>query len=167
MEVSTVVRNLADLGRDVQKIYTRLISNQSLLKLLYYTDKDPLSHEDLTEKQIQDEIFEKLIKVVPRVGPKETAASIIVLRVVNGRANAGNDEFKDFMINIEVFVPLTQWMIKDPMMRPFSIMGQIHQSLNNKIIDGMGKITGGDFAINFLTEEISCYEMSYYITAYD
>ena len=160
-------RNLADVGTNLQKLVTRLQSNQNLLKLLYYTGKDPYSEEDLTQSQISNEIFEKLIKVIPRVGPKETSQSIIVLRVVRGNANPGNGEFRDFTINIEVFVPLTQWMIKDSNLRPFAIMGEIHKSLNNKTIDGLGKMTGGEFSINFLTEEISCYEMSYYITSYD
>ena len=160
-------RNLEDLGPNLQKIVTRLQANQDLLKLLYYTGKDPLDEEDLTTEQIQAEIFEKLIKIVPRVGPKETAQSIIAFRVVRGDSNSGNNEFRDFQIGIEIFVPLTQWIIKDSNLRPFAIMGQIHKSLNNKTIDGLGKMVGGDFQINFLTEEISCYEMVYKITSYD
>ena len=160
-------RNLADVGLNLQKIVSRLQNNQNLLKLLYYTSKDPYSETNLTETQVKDEVFEKLIKVVPRVGPKETAQSIVVLRIVRGISNPGNGEFRDFTINIEVFVPLTQWIIKDSNLRPFAIMGEIHKSLNNKTIDGLGKMTGGEFSINFLTEEISCYEMSYYITSYD
>lgn len=160
-------RNLEDMGPNLQKIISRLQANQALLKLLYYTGKDPYSEEDLTVEQIKNEVFDKLIKIVPRVGPKETAQSLIVLRVVYGRSNPGNDEFRDFQIDVEVFVPLTQWFIKDTNMRPFAIMGEVHKSLNNKIIDGLGKMTGGDFKINFLTEEISCYEMSYSITSYD
>ena len=70
-----MVRNLAELGPNLQKIMTRLLSNQDLVKYLYYSDKDPLSGADLTEKQIQEEVFEKLIKIVPRVGPKEDAIS--------------------------------------------------------------------------------------------
>lgn len=160
-------RNLEDLGPNLQKIVSRLQSNQKLLKLLYYTDKDPYSHEDLSAIEIHDNIFEKLIKVVPRVGPKETAQSIVALRVVRGRSNEGNDEFRDFEIDIEVFIPMTQWIIKDSNLRPFAIMGEIHRSLNNKVIDGLGKMTGGDFQINFLTDEVGCYEMVYYITSYD
>lgn len=160
-------RNLEDLGPNLQKIVSRLQANQNLLKLLYYTGKDPYGEEDLTNTQIKDEIFEKLIKVVPRVGPKETAQSLIALRVVRGDSNPGNNEFRDFQIGIEVFVPMTQWMIKDSNLRPFAIMGQIHKSLNGKTIDGLGKMTGGDFQINFLTDEISCYEMVYNITSYD
>lgn len=160
-------RNLEDVGPNLQKIISRLQANQNLLKLLYYTEKDPYSQADLTPTEIKAEIFEKLIKIVPRVGPKETAQSLIAIRVTRGRANGGNNEFRDFTINIEVFVPLTQWIIKDSNLRPFAIMGEIHKSLNNKTIDGLGKMVGGDFEINFITDEISCYEMIYEITSYD
>ena len=162
-----MTRNLSDLGLNLQKIVSRLQSNQTLLKLLYYTDKDPYSKEDLTQAQIRDEIYEKMIKVVPRIGYKETAQSIVALRVVRARSNPGNNEFRDFEIDIEVFVPLTQWFIKDSNLRPFAIMGEIHKTLNNKIIDGLGKMVGGDFQINFLTDEIGSYEMVYQITSYD
>lgn len=160
-------RNLADLGLNLQKVVSRLQSNQNLLKLLYYTDKDPYSKPDLTFQEIKDEIYEKVIKVVPRIGYKETAKSMVTMRVVRGRANPGNDEFRDFELDIEVFVPLTQWFIKDSNLRPFAIMGEIHKSLNNKTIDGLGKMVGGDFQINFLTDEISSYEMVYRFTSYD
>lgn len=160
-------RNLADLGLNLQKIISRLQANQNLLKLVYYTGKDPLSEQDLTEEQIKNEIYNKLIKIVPRIGYKETAQSMVTLRVVRGRNNLENNEFRDFEINIEVFVPLTQWFIKDSNLRPFAIMGEIHKSLNNKTINGLGKMRGGDFQVNFLTDEIVSYEMTYYITSYD
>lgn len=162
-----MVRNLGELGDNLQKIVTRLLSNQNLLKLLYYSDKDPLSNEDLTSEQIKNEVFEKLVKIVPRVGPKETAQSLISLRVVRGITNRQNAEFRDFSLGIEVFVPLTQWIIKDSSLRPFCIMGEIQKSLNGKNINGLGRIQGGDFSLNFLTEEISCYEMSFDIVDYD
>lgn len=161
------VRNLDELGPCLQKIVSRLQSNQDLLKLLYYTGKDPLAEENLTNEQIQNEIFEKLIKVVPRVAYHEDAKSIIAIRIVRGISNGENDQIRDFVIGIEVFVPMTQWIIKSSNLRPFSIMGQIQKSLNGKIIDGMGKVSGGDFQINFLTDEISCYEMTFYISNYD
>jgi len=162
-----MVKDLGELGINLQKIITRLQSNQNLLKLLYYTDKDPLAGEDLTTEQIQSEIFNKLIKIIPRVGPKETATSLIALRVVRGIRNYENDEFRNFEIGIEVFVPLTQWFIKNDNLRPFCIMGEIQKSLMNKNINGLGKMSGGDFSLNFITDEIICYEMTFEIIAYD
>ena len=161
------VRNCTDIGVNAQYIVKRLLANQNLLKLLYYTDKDPLSHEDLTQEQIQNEIFEKLVKIVPRVGPKETAHSIIAIRIARARGLASNNEFKNVNISVEVFVPMTQWIIKDTNLRPFAIMGEIQKSLNGKKIEGLGKLTGGDFSLNFLTEEISAYEQTFVLTSYD
>lgn len=161
------VRDCADIGVNAQYIVKRLLANQNLLKLLYYTDKDPLSHEDLTPEQIQNEVFEKLVKIVPRVGPKETAHSIVALRIARARGLASNNEFKNVMISLEVFVPMTQWIIKDTNLRPFAIMGEIQKSLNGKKIEGLGKLTGGDFSLNFLTEEISAYEQTFVLTSYD
>ena len=161
------VRNCSDIGVNAQYIVKRLMANQDLLKLLYYTDKDPLGHEDLTQEQIQEEIFEKLIKIVPRVGPKETAHSIVVVRIARGRGLVANSEFKNVIVSIETFVPMTQWIIKGTNLRPFAIMGEIQKSLNDKKIEGLGKLTGGDFDLNFLTEEISDYEQTFTLTSYD
>ena len=165
--MSDKVRDLAEMGENLQKIFKRLQANQNLLKLLYYTDKDPLNHPDLTEEQIKKEIFEKLIKIVPRVGPKDTAQSLVSLRVVRGRPVSSNNEFENTAISVEIFTPLTQWLIKDESLRPFKIMGEIKKSLKDKTINGMGimKYTGYD--LNFLTDEISAYEMTFNIQVYD
>lgn len=161
------VRNCIEIGENLIKIVQRLEANQNLLKLLYYTDKDPLSNMDLTEQQIKEEVFEKLIKIIPRVGPKETSTSIISIRVVRADKNSANDEFRDILIQIEVFTPLTQWIIKSTQLRPFAILGEIQKSLDDKTVNGLGKLKGGDFTLNFLTDEISCYEQSFSVTTYD
>lgn len=161
------VRNCREIGENLQKIVSRLMANDRLVNLLYYTDKDPYAGAPLTDQQKKDLIFEKLIKIVPRVGPKETATSLISIRVINGTKLGGNDEFKRVTIGIEVFVPLTQWIIKDSNLRPFAILGEIQESLNGKTINGLGKLEGGDFDLNFLTEEISCYEQTFSLISYD
>lgn len=161
------VRNCAELGVNLQYVVKRLLANQDFLKLLYYTDKDPLANEDLTNEQIQEEVFEKLVKIIPRVGPHETAHSVVAIRVARGQGLAANGEFRNIVISVEIFVPLTQWIIKDTNLRPFAIMGEVQKSLNGKKIEGLGKMVGGDFALNFLTEEIGAYEQTFMITTYD
>lgn len=161
------VRNCQEIGENLQKIVKRLMSNEDLVKLLYYTDKDPLSQVNLTDAQKREEVYEKLIKVVPRVGPKEFATSLIVIRVARGTNNLENSEFQDILIEIETFVPLTQWFIKNSNLRPFAIMGEVQKSLNGKIINGLGKITGGNFELNYLSEEIGCYVQQFRLTTYD
>ena len=161
------VRNCRELGENLQKIVTRLMANDNLVNLLYYTDKDPLSKPHLTKEQKQELIFEKLIKIVPRIGPKEDAKSIIVVKAVRATKVSSNTEFRDIKIQIEVFVPLTQWFIKNENLRPFLILGEIEESLNGKTVNGLGKMIGGDFDTNFYTDEISAHEQTFWITSYE
>ena len=160
-------RNYEELGENLQLISKRLMANKNLIKWLYYTDKDPLSGADLSEEQIQKEVFEKLIRIVPRVGPKETANSIVVIEVKEGTPATENTEFQELMIVIEIFVPLTQWIVKNKSLRPFLIMSEINKSLNGKTINGLGKIKNRGFTLNFLTEEISAYKQVFTINSYD
>lgn len=161
------VRNCQEIGENLQKIVKRLLANDNLIKLLYYTDKDPLSQPLLTEEEKQKEVFEELIKIVPKVNQREDARSIVAIRIINGTKDSSNTEFRNIQIKLEIFVPLTQWIIKDTNLRPFAILGEIEKSLEGKTINGLGKIEGGDFDLNFLTEEIGAYEQNFWITTYE
>lgn len=161
------IRNCKDIGENLQKIVSRLMANDNLVNLLYYTDKDPLNNNYLTDEQKKELIYEKLIKVIPRVGPKEEANSIIAIQVISGFQNSENSEFKNVQIRLQIFVPLTQWIIKNSNLRPFAILGEIQESLNNKTINGLGKMVGGDFEINFISDEISCYNQDFMLISYD
>jgi hypothetical protein len=46
-------------------------------------------------------------------------------------------------------------------------LGEIEESLDGKVVNGLGKMQGGDFSLNFLTEEIVSYEQTFWITQYD
>jgi len=61
------VRNSREIGENLQKIVNRLMANDKLVNLLYYTNKDPLNSPYLTNEQKQKEVFEKLIKIIPLV----------------------------------------------------------------------------------------------------
>lgn len=161
-----MVRNCRELGENLQKIVKCLMKNDTLVNLLYYTDKDPLSQPHLTDAQKQSEVFEKLIKVVPVVNAKENAKSVVVVRIDNGE-KMYNPEFRKVRIVIEVFVPVTQWIYKDTNLRPFAILGAIQESIEGKTINGLGRIEGGDFNLEYLTPEISCYSQTYDIVVYE
>ena len=161
------VRNCAEIGENLQKIIKRLMANDDLVNLLYYTDKDPLNQPHLTEEEKREKIFEKLIKIVPRVEPREDEKSVIAIRVVGGSRLGSNTEFKTIKIAIEVFVPMTAWIFKNTNLRPFAILGEIEKSLQGKKINGLGQIQGGDFDLSFLTKEMGCYQQSFWITTYE
>ena len=150
------VRNCAEVGKILQETVSRLMANDRLCRLLYFRDRDPfgslakkfdLIREDMTKEEKENaekeassmwdeikskEIYEKLLKIVPRVGAKEYDNSLLVVRVARGTKNMGNSDFLDLAIYIESFVPLTQWAINDENLRPFLILGEIQKSLDGK-----------------------------------
>ena len=162
-----MVRNCAELGENLQKIVGQLLKDQTLLKYLYYEDKDPLSQPDLTTEQIQKEVFNKLVNIVPRIPPHDHAKSVISLRVLSGTQNSDNSEFRNVIFVIDVFVPLSQWIIKSDNLRPFLILGQIQKDLKGKKVNGLGRIEGGDFELSLITDETIGYEQKFGIVAYE
>lgn len=160
-------RNCQELGINLQKICSRLLCNEELVKLLYYENLDPLAQQNLGEDTKKTKIFNNLIKVVPHVGVREDSKSVIAIYVPQAAGLADNPEFKMVTIAIDVFVPLTQWIIKDSNLRPFAIMGEIQKSLNGKTINGLGKLKGGDFDLFLLTDEMSGYRQIFTITEYE
>ena len=163
------VRNCKELGSNLIKIFSILKKDQDLLRLLYYTDKDPLNKEkpDITDEQYRSEIYEKLMKVTPRLGPKETAQSVISILINEGNGLPENNEFSSVNFDVEIFTPLDQWIIKDTNLRIFAIMGRIQEDLRGIKIDGLGKISGGDFELDFLTDEIGAYILHFNFLTYD
>lgn len=159
-------RNCQELGVNLQKICSRLMANDNLIKLLHYTDINPLEQANLTEEQ-KKTLFNDLICVVPKVGTREDSRSVIAIYIPKASSLSGNREFKNVVIAVDVFVPLTQWIIKDSNLRPFAIMGEIQNSLNDKTVNGLGKIQGGDFDLVTLTDEMSAYRQIFSITEYD
>lgn len=160
------VRNCEELGRNLQKIVNRLIANDELVKLLYYTDENPIGHQPLSSEDKNKLVFEKLIKTVPRVGTKDTANSVVIVYVQKASRFAGNKEFNNVRILVDVIVPLTQWYIMSDNLRPFAILGQIQNSLNEKTVNGLGKIQGGDFELSLVTDDVICYQQVFEITEY-
>lgn len=159
-------RNCQELGLNLQKICSRLLANDNLVNLLYYADLDPLNQMNLNEEQ-KKRLFNDLLLVVPRVGTREDSRSVIAIYVPKATPLNNNKEFKNVVIAIDIFVPLTQWIIKDSNLRPFAIMGEIQSSLNGKTVNGLGKIQGGGFELTSLTDEMSVYRQTFMITEYE
>ena len=163
------VRFLQEMGSNLIKMMKRLLANQNLLRLLTYTDKDPLASDkaDVKASEAYLQGDNGVVRIIPVIGAKENSQSIITLRVLKGVPSMDNPEFLDIYFSIEVFVPNEQWIIKGDNLRPYSIMGEIQKSLEGKNINGLGTIRGSGFSVNFFTEEMSAFIMNYRITQYN
>lgn len=161
------VRNCREIGENLQRIIKRLMANDNLVKLLYYTDADPLSNNNLTDEQKKTEIFNKRIRLIPKLLPQELANSTIAVYVASAKKLDKNDEFRNIAIVVEIFVPMTQWIMKGTNLRPYAIMGEVQETLDGLTVNGLGKLQGGDFDYNFGTDEVSAFIQVFQITTYD
>lgn len=160
-------RNLGEMGINLQKIVTRLLANDELVKLLYYPHPDPLNAPALDQKQKQTSVYQELIHVIPKAEYREDEKSQIAVYVTRGSKISSNKEFRNISISVDCVVPLNSWIIKDSNLRPFAILGEIQNSLDGKTINGLGKLESGDFNLIDLTDENSVYRMTFNLTDYD
>ena len=105
--------------------------------------------------------------MVPKIGTKDNAQSIIVVYISGANGLGDNSEFKQVKISIDIYTPLTQWIIKDSNLRPFAIIGQIQKSLNGKTVNGLGQIKMRRLCLTLITEDVSCYQLNISVTEYD
>lgn len=154
--------NFNEMGPNLVKIASALMDNEDFMKLLYYTNKDPLGEAAIPSKS---QILHELLRVVPIIPTKDNEHNYVTIRAVNGRLNQ-NHQCIDYILHIEIFVPLTQWVIRGNQLRPFALMGEISKTLRGLEIEGFGRLDGGTFQLNFVTEEMSAYEMVFGFTAF-
>lgn len=157
------IRNCKELGINLQKIVRQLLANQNLCKLLYYADNDPLNQPDIEKT---NSLYNSHISVIPKYNPVETDKSVVNVVLHQGMRDGENDEFRNFLIRCYVYVPNTNWIIRDENLRPFAIIGEIENSLSGKNINGLGKLQAGDIAINMITEQMTTYYIDFYLTAF-
>lgn len=154
------VRHCAELGKNLQIIMKRLLANQNFCKLLYYTDKDPLSQAEVVAK----DILNNGLEIVPKNNPVEEANAKVILVLQNANKIGGNNEFRNIHLVFYIYTPITQWIIKDENLRPFLIMEEIQNSLEGKNINGLGTLRSGDITLSGITQQMTCYTLEFFIT---
>lgn len=154
-------------GKNLIKIAKKLLSNQNLLMLLENTDLDPLNKEKHPEKLNGLTFLHKLVRVIPLLTPEEqTTKSKIVLIFDAGEISSSNSDNENIELIVIVYCPFKEWLITGDTLRPFAIMSEIRQSLQDRRINGLGEITYLGFNASTITEEMGSYSMRFRINAF-
>ena len=80
--------------KDMEIITNKMLKNERLKRLLYYTTKDALEKEDIDQKATY-ELFGKNIKIVPKLYIDGSVLNYIIINFDNFTPNATNPEFRD------------------------------------------------------------------------
>ena len=87
--------------KDLSLIIKKILGNQRLLKLLYYTQKDCLDAKDLTSEQIFS-MIDKQIRIVPKLDISPDCPIYLIITMDNYKPNETNPEFRDCNIIIDI-----------------------------------------------------------------
>lgn len=154
-------RRFEVMGEDIFKILDRVLKNQKLLKLLKFTDKDPLAHNDLTQDEI-DDMLEKNVLIVPRI-PDNLDDELCHLMIIleNYSTVQSNSEFKFAEIRFVVLCPMEKWIINTKSLRPYLMMSEIDTMFNEKELSGIGNLTFSELEPLVPSVRLAGYSMLY------
>ena len=136
--------------KDLALIINKLLNNQRLCKMLYYTQKDCLNAPDLTMEQ-KLTMINKQIKIVPKIDIDKDCPNYIIVTLDNFSPNASNSEFRDCTINFDILCHPDHWNLGNFQLRPHKLAGEIDAMLNNQKLTGIGEIhliTGSNLVLN-------------------
>lgn len=125
--------------KDLSLIIDKLLHNQKLLKMLYYTQKDCLSAPDLTGAQ-KLSMIDKQIKIIPSLEIKQDCPNYIIITFDNYMPNATNPEFRDCIISFDILCHPDHWNLGNFQLRPHKIAGEIDEMFDKKYLTGIGKV---------------------------
>lgn len=125
--------------KDLSLIFQKIMGNQRLLKMLYYTQKDCLKAPDLTDTEIYG-MLEKQLKIVPNLTIVEECPNFVIVTFDNFIPNASNPEFRDCTINFDILCHPDHWNLGNFQLRPHKIAGEIDAMFNNQYLTGIGTV---------------------------
>ena len=148
------------IQKDLEIITNKMMKNERLKRLLYYTTNDALDRPKLNEDQSL-ELFKKNIKIVPKLYIDGSVLSYVIISFDNFTPNAENPEFRDNIISFDIICHLDQWQLQGFQLRPLKIAAEIDSMLNGKHLTGIGELEFMGANQLFINDEFAGFTIMY------
>ena len=125
--------------KDMNIIVDRIMKNDRLKKMLYYTTRDCLDKPKLTDDETI-EMFGKQIKIVPKLYVDGSVLNYMIISFDNFSPNVNNPEFRDNIIEFDIICHFDQWHMKDFELRPYKIAAELDSMFSGQKLTGIGKL---------------------------
>lgn len=137
--------------KDMNLIVSKILKNERLKRLLFYTTKDALDKPNITEDE-SIELIGKNIKIIPKLYVDHSVLSYIIINFDNF-IQSGNPEFRDNSIEFDIICHFDQWQLKDFALRPYKIAAEIDSMFTNSKLTGIGKLEFASASEMILSDE--------------
>lgn len=159
-------RRFAVMGQNLFLIVSKLMRNQNLCKLLYYTDVTPLAPDKAMVNGI--DLLHKNILIVPKPPDQLLTKENFVLVIFRDfYLNSENTEFKVDSVIVDVICPFDEWVISENSLRPYLLMQEIDKELNTQKFAGVGTLTFSNAVQLTISPQLGGYSMEYQCNAFN
>ena len=124
------------INKDMRLLVDKILSNDRLCKLLYYTSRDALDKEKLTDDQ-KLTLFGKNLKIIPKLYVDKSVLNYIFIKFDNF-FESSNPEFRNNTIEFDIVCHFDQWQMQDFNLRPYRIAAELDSMLDNQKLTGIG-----------------------------
>lgn len=124
------------INKDMRLIVDKLLSNDRLCKLLYYTTKDALEKPNLTDEQ-KLSLFNTNIRIIPKLYVDKEVLNYIVISFDNF-VTSNNPQFRNNRIEFDILCHMDQWQMRDFDLRPYRIAAELDSMFSNTKLTGIG-----------------------------
>ena len=125
--------------KDMNLIVDKLLTNQRLKKLLYYTNRDALDLPPINAEQTLD-LINNNIKLVPKIKVDDQSLTYLYISCDNFITNPSNLEFRNNTIEFDILCHFDNWQLRDFQLRPYKIAAEIDSMLDKKHLTGIGEL---------------------------
>ena len=125
------------VDKDMNLIVNRILENERLCKMLYYSSADALKRRELTEEE-KLSMFGKNIKIVPKLTVDNEVLQYLCIGFSNFITNPTNPEFRDHTIEFDIICHFDQWTLGDFALRPYKIAAELDTMFDKKKFAGIG-----------------------------
>ena len=125
------------INKDMRLIIDKMLTNDRLCNLLYYTDRNALDKPKLTDEQKLG-LFNKNIRIVPKLYVDNEVLNYIIISFDN-HIPSSNPQFRNNRIEFDILCHFDQWQMKDFDLRPYRIAAELDTMFSNAKLTGIGR----------------------------
>lgn len=148
------------VDKDMNLIVNRILENERLCKMLYYSSADALKRRELTEEE-KLSMFGKNIKIIPKLTVDNEVLQYLCIGFSNFITNPTNPEFRDHTIEFDIVCHFDQWTLGDFALRPYKIAAELDTMFDKKKFAGIGLLEFVGATPIMLTDEFGGFCLMY------
>lgn len=94
--------------KDLELITNKILKNERLKRLLYYTTRDALDKPNIGDEATYN-LFGKNIKIIPKLYVDDEVLNYLIISIDDFNPNETNPEFRNNVICFDILCHYDQW----------------------------------------------------------